>query len=69
MSEPKFKIGDTVTYQIWDGEEGRGYGWFFATKQAKIVTIFYKLDNGDTIEESKLTTVKPESKSEQTKPQ
>jgi hypothetical protein len=54
-----FKIGDTVQYERWDGEEGRSYGWFLATKQAKIVSICYKLDNGDTIEGSKLTLVAP----------
>jgi hypothetical protein len=62
MSTPNFQIGETVTYQMWDGEEGRGYGWFLNTKKAKIVSICYKLDNGDTIEETKL--VKVESKSE-----
>ena len=68
MSEPQtqtqaqFQVGQTVTYQIWDGEEGRSYGWFLATKKAKIVSICYKLDNGDVIEETKLALV--ESKSE-----
>lgn len=65
MSTPTFKIGDTVTYERWDGEEGRGYGWCMITKKAKIVSICYKLDNGEIIEESKL--VKIESKSEQPK--
>lgn len=60
-----FKIGDTVTYQRWDGEEGRSYGWFLATKKAKIVSVCYKLDNGDLMEESKLVLVEsPQSKSE-----
>ena len=49
-----YKVGDTVQYERWDGEEGRSYGWFLATKRAKIVSVCYKLDNGDTIEESKL---------------
>ncbi len=62
MSEPQFKVGETVTYERWDGEEGRSYGWFLATKKAKIVSICYKLDNGDTIEEKQL--VKVESKSQ-----
>ena len=62
MSTPNFTIGDTVSYERWDGEEGRSYGWFLATKQAKIVSICYKLDNGDTLDEKKLTKV--ESKSE-----
>ncbi len=63
MSDPQFKIGDAVTYQKWDGEEGRGYGWFLDTKKAKIVSIVYKLDNGDMIEEAKLSKI-PQSKSE-----
>ncbi len=61
MSE--FKVGDTVTYERWDGEEGRSYGWFHAQKKAKIVSICYKLDNGDIIEETRLVKV-VESKSE-----
>ncbi len=61
MSE--FKVGDTVTYERWDGEEGRSYGWFLAQKKAKIVSTCYKLDNGDIIEETRLVKV-VESKSE-----
>jgi hypothetical protein len=61
-----FRVGDTVTYEMWDGEEGRGYGWFLAQKKAKIVSICYKLDNGDTVEEKKLVKV-VESKSESPK--
>jgi hypothetical protein len=57
-----YKVGDTVQYEKWDGEEGRSYGWFLATKQAKIVSVCYKLDNGDIIEEKKLVLL--ESKSE-----
>ncbi len=57
------KVGDTVTYERWDGEEGRSYGWFLAQKKAKIVSICYKLDNGDIIEETRLVKV-VESKSE-----
>jgi hypothetical protein len=57
-----YKVGDTVQYEKWDGEEGRSYGWFLATKKAKIVSVCYKLDNGDVIEETKLVLV--ESKSE-----
>ena len=61
-----FQIGETVTYEMWDGEEGRGYGWCLTTKKAKIVSICYKLDNGDTVEEKKLEKV-VESKSETNK--
>ncbi len=62
MSTPNFQIGETVTYETWDGEEGRGYGWFLATKKAKIISICYKLENGEIVDEKKLTKV--ESKSE-----
>ena len=65
MSEAKFTVGETVSYQQMDGEEGRSYGWFFATKTGKIVSICYKLDNGDVLEERKL--VKIESKSDSPK--
>jgi hypothetical protein len=67
-----FKIGDTVNYEIWDGEQGRGYGWAMVTKTTKIVSVCYKLENGDIVEEKKLTLVTPkptESKSEPTKQQ
>ncbi len=66
MSEKSFKIGDTVTYEWWDGEEGRSYGWFLAMKTAKVVSISYKLDNGDMVEEKKLTKLE-QSKSESPK--
>ena len=62
QTQTQFKVGETVTYQTWDGEEGRSYGWFLATKKAKVVSVYYKLDNGEIVEESKLTLV--ESKSE-----
>lgn len=65
-----FKLGDTVTYRIWDGEEGRGYGWFWNQKVAKVVSVYYKMDNGDLIEATKLVLVEPpESKSEPPKVQ
>ncbi len=67
-----FKIGDTVKYEFMDGEEGRSYGWFMNTAQAKIVSVYYKLDNGQVISESKLTLVPPkptESKSDPPKQQ
>ena len=68
-----YKVGDTVQYERWDGEEGRSYGWFLATKKSKIVSVCYKLENGDVIEESKLVLIapkeEPQSKSEATKTQ
>jgi hypothetical protein len=54
-----YKVGDTVKYESWDGEEGRSYGWFLDTKKAKIVSVWYKLDNGDMVEEKKLVLVSP----------
>jgi hypothetical protein len=62
-----FKVGDTVKYEQWDGEEGRAYGWGIVTKTSQVVSVCYKLANGDIIEEKKLTLVTPtptESKSE-----
>jgi hypothetical protein len=41
------KEGDTLTYEIWDGEEGRGYGWFKATKTAKVKEIVFRTDKYD----------------------
>ena len=68
-----FKVGDTVKYEMWDGEEGRGYGWCMVEKKAQIVSICYKLSNGDTVEEKRLMLVAPkepaESKSEATNQQ
>ena len=64
-TQTKFQVGQTVTYEKWDGEEGRSYGWFLTTKKAKIVSISYKMENGDIIEEKRLVLV--ESKSEEPK--
>ncbi len=52
-----FTIGDRVKYDQWDGEEGRGYGWFMNTKTAKIVAIEYVMDNGDKVRAEKLILV------------
>jgi hypothetical protein len=41
------KEGDTLTYEIWDGEEGRSYGWFKATKTAKVKEILFRTDKYD----------------------
>lgn len=42
------KEGDTLTYEIWDGEEGRSYGWFKAIKTSKVSTIYFRTDNYDS---------------------
>jgi hypothetical protein len=54
-----FKVGDTVNYEKWDGEEGRAYGWGVVTKTSQVVSVCYKLANGDIIEEKKLMLVVP----------
>jgi hypothetical protein len=66
MSENKFKIGDRVKYETLDEEYYyRGYGINMETKTSQIVSICYKLANGETVEEKKLVMVgQPESKSE-----
>lgn len=51
-----FKIGDVIEYKDVDMESyTRGYGIHYEMRTAKIVGICYKLDNGDVIEQSKLT--------------
>ncbi len=66
MSTPTFKIGDTVTYKTVDMEYySRGYGISYETKGSTIVSICYKLANGDTVEQKQLVLV--ESKSEEPK--
>ena len=63
MSEAQFKIGDVVTYQTLDEEYySRGYGVIMETKASTIVSICYKLANGDIVEERKLIKVEPEEK-------
>jgi hypothetical protein len=70
MSESKqtaaFNIGSVVSYQTLDEEYySRGYGINYETKASTIVSIYYKMANGDMIEEKKLLLVSlPESKSE-----
>jgi hypothetical protein len=60
MSTPQFNVGDVVTYQTLDEEYySRGYGINYETKASTIVSIYYKLANGDVIEEKKLLLVEP----------
>ena len=66
MSEVQFKVGDVVTYKTVDMEYySRGYGLSFETKASTIVSICYKLANGDIMEQKQLVLV--ESKSEEIK--
>ncbi len=58
MSEPKFQVGQVVTYQTLDEEYySRGYGINMETKASTIVSIYYKLANGGLVEEKKLVLV------------
>jgi hypothetical protein len=58
--ETQFKIGDVVQYKDVDMEYySRGYGINYETKTAQIVSICYKLSNGETVEEKKLVLVSP----------
>lgn len=67
MSEAQFQIGDVVTYATLDMEYySRGYGISHETKGSTIVSICYKLANGDTVEQKQLTLA-VESKSEEPK--
>jgi hypothetical protein len=66
MSTPNFKVGDVVTYQTLDEEYySRGYGISMETKGSTIVSICYKLANGELVEGTKLLLV--QSKSDETK--
>lgn len=66
MSEVTFKVGDVVTYKTLDMEYySRGYGVSYETKGSTIVSICYKLANGDIVEQTQL--VLAQSKSEETK--
>jgi hypothetical protein len=71
MSETNFKVGDVVTYTTLDQEYySRGYGINYETKASTIVSIYYKMANGDMMEEKKLVHVlNAESKSEPPKTQ
>jgi hypothetical protein len=66
-----FRVGDVVTYTTLDEEYySRGYGINYETKASTIVSIYYKMANGDMMEEKKLMLVlNAESKSEPPKTQ
>lgn len=51
-------IGDTIKFQFWDGEEGRGYGWFLARKEGKVTEVIYRMENGDTVKQKDIKEVK-----------
>ena len=62
--QTQFKVGQVVTYETLDQEYYyRGYGCIMETKASTIVSICYKLANGDIVEEKKLMLVDTESKS------
>ncbi len=58
MSTAQFKPGDVVTYTTLDEEYySRRYGVSMETKASTIVSICYRLANGDVVEEKKLVLV------------
>lgn len=64
-TQAQFKVGQVVTYETLDEEYySRGYGIHMETKASTIVSICYKLANGDIVEEKKLMLVNTESKSD-----
>ena len=67
MSEPTFKVGDVVTYKTLDMEYySRGYGINYEIKGSTIVSICYKLANGDTVEQNQLVLVESKSQEQKT---
>jgi hypothetical protein len=67
MSETTFKLGDVVTYKTLDMEYySRGYGINYETKGSTIVSICYKLANGDTVEQNQLVLVESKSQEQKT---
>lgn len=67
MSEATFKLGDVVTYKTLDMEYySRGYGINYETKGSTIVSICYKLANGDTVEQNQLVLVESKSQEQKT---
>jgi hypothetical protein len=67
MSETTFKVGDVVTYKTLDMEYySRGYGIIYETKGSTIVSICYKLANGDTVEQNQLVLVESKSQEQKT---
>ena len=54
------QIGDKVKYETLDEEYySRGYGIIMETKTSTIVSICYKLANGEVVEANKLLLVEP----------
>jgi hypothetical protein len=59
-----FRVGDRVTYETLDEEYySRGYGCIMETKASTIVSIYYKMANGDLIEQRKLVPVETPTES------
>ena len=50
--------GEKVTYQFWDGEEGRNYGWHLTKKEGTISELFYRMNNGDLVNTEVIKEVK-----------
>lgn len=51
-------VGDTIQFQFWDGEEGRGYGWMLARKEGKVTDVLYRMENGDQVRFKDIKEVK-----------
>lgn len=52
LSENKTpQVGETITIEFMDGEEGRSYGWFMNKKTCKVTELRFRMENGPTIPE------------------
>lgn len=61
LSETKTPaVGDAVKFHVWDGEEGRSYGWFLSQKEGIITEGFYRMNNGDSVYPKDIKEVKAE---------
>ena len=58
-------LGEPVKIQVWDGEEGRSYGWVLARKEGNVKEIFYRMKNGDSVYTKDIKEVKAQPTSVQ----
>lgn len=64
-----FQVGEKVMYHTLDEEYYyRGYGVSMETKISKIVSVYYKLENGEIVEEQKLIRVDQEQSQSKSDP-
>lgn len=65
--QTKIAVGDVVTYRTIDMESySRGYGIHYETKASSVITICYKMANGDIIEGKDLFLVESKSETQKT---